>query len=257
MGKRKSGLIGERDSVNPVLLQKKREKEMQRKRHKVGKPDYIGKGSVAGKSDDTSKDIESRAKAWKEAQLRPFGLTKTNRGPVSDITHNVAEFVGSFPAGAKYSVYYDPLTNPTGKPPMHKPIAYQHKDGVIRSFPPIESDLSSSESDSSDDSSDAAVKLVAPAVASIPVVVRPPAPIPVRSAPPPRPVCVAKKPALLPVLLPVVSDPVRVEPIHESPTSIPAAALKDAVPKCNIVIESKPMVLAKPTMFAPSSIRRK
>lgn len=252
MGKRNSGLIGERESVNPVLQQKKREKEMQRKRHKDSKSQPSGKGTHSGNgANSADQDVEYRAKAWKEAQ---FGLSAAPKPRTAQISQTL--FLPSsepVPLGARYSVYFDLVSNPSGRPPAHKPVAYQHEDGVIRPYPPAKSESEYSETSSSED--EEPIPVLPKSLPSVPVF-RAPAPLPVKQPPPPRPMGIApSRPVLLPTLMQPIEEKVHLpEPVREEIIAEPVS-----IGSSEVVIESfaEPVKYADVKLFLPSSLRRK
>ena len=279
MGKRKSGLIGERESVNPVQLQRRQEKEQQRKRGKEGRLRHDADRSSHGTGrSDSSKDVESRAKAWKDAQQRLSGGFRSIETNVEGMGVHLED--ADVPASARYSLYYDAMSNPSGAPPANKPAAYRHPNGVIRDHPPAvsESGCSSSDYSSSGESTPSESASIPAKVADVASVSvgsapqRPPAPLPVKRPPPPRPVTGLNRPAHLPLLIPDLVSPVAPMEVAAIPKELPVASeeaisslpliSEDVVTNSSrvfsehVVISSQPVVV-KPALFAPSSIRRK
>ncbi len=194
MSKRSGKLLGEYGSSNPVEAQRKKEKAQQRKRQRFVKTHPTCHRDSAHDPEQQSVGVEDRAAAWK------------SKGASSSVAMNAyssSSWSASLDAPtdphAKWSIYYDPVSNASGQPPSCKPAAYRHPDGVIRAYPPRRSVSGSDYSSESDgtDSSDS--------VDSHPIIAAPSRPAPPRpvtsvvARPPPRPgLASAKAGPLLP-----------------------------------------------------------
>lgn len=223
--------------------------------------------------------LEARAQSWKMAKsgmIKTVIVTKT--GVEGGINETVEPAVIRT---ARFSLYYDPVTNPLGTPPSHKPPAFRHPGGIIRSYPPAEVNLSSSsESSSSEESEDDESIALAkqPAVAE-PTVVQPPKPVPVNRPPPPRPVSAAGQRPLLPKLVPsqahatgtvaelvIEKEPKKLaHPLSSASLPMkPQSSQKNLVAKApdmaanEIVVQSEAVAsVAATSLFIPTSVKKR
>lgn len=247
MSKRSGKLLGEYVHSNPVEAQRKKDKAQQRKRQKFLKanPGY-SREPVQDPSEQLSLGVENRAAAWKSV-----GSCKVDL----HVRHPVDVLPGEslFDPYARLSVYYDPVSNPSGRPPSCKPAAYRHPDGVIRPYPPRDvddSDSSSSESYSRVSSSDESPAPVRPV--PIPTRAAPPRPVTLVTArPPPRPTTGKSTAPLLPRLESTVHP---VESVLS--TSDPVVVASDSVVNtADAVASTSPS--PQRTIFVPSSVSRR
>lgn len=223
--------------------------------------------------------LEARAQNWKMAKSGMMKTVMDEKPTVRAEKHKTGE-----PAvfrTARCSLYYDPVTNPLGTPPSHKPPAFRHPCGVIRSYPPTEvTVLSSSGRSSSEESEEDESSAVAkqPAVTE-PTVVQPPKLVPVNRPPPPRPVSAAGQRPLLPKLVPsqahatgIVAELVfekeskklahplssALLPIKPKPSQKNLVAKTPEMAANEMVLQSEPAAPVSATsLFIPTSVKKR
>ena len=236
--------------------------------------------------------IESRARAWQEAQKALVGSAP---GPMRSVNYpSTSSTDPRAMRSAATSIYYDPVINPTGAPPSCKPPAFRHPDGVIRTYPPEHSDDSPSSSSDSDscsyeseisDTPEAQTGAHQTVVEPIHRPPPPPPPRPVSRPPPPRPVGSSGgrpalpmsglgRPDLASPATPITqasipTDHHRPPQAHQHPLSAPLTGSAVALPRPapvylpsaseptdhSVVIESAPVRIgAQPLIPTPQSV---
>ena len=227
--------------------------------------------------------LEQRARMWKVATKQytiPDETAESGSAPASSSIPDSTD--PRILRIARLSLYYDPVNNPLGAPPPHKPPAYRHPGGIIRAYPPAQEESSDSESASaeSSESEDEVARPVSevakmPAIAKtehIKAAVRPP---------PPRPLGTTGQRPLLPMKAPQPLQSTKPEPVlemHESfkpkahPLSSAALPVHSVVhakqpTRTEVTLDSNEIILestpaAPPpastaTRFIPSSVKKR